>query len=266
MNSLPPLNALRAFESAARHLSFSKAAIELNVTTGAVSQQVKSLESYLELVLFVRTNRHISLTDAGEAFLAPLSLAFQQMNSAVEVVRNYGKDQPLTITGAPSFMAKWLIPKLDDFYRQYPNISVRIDATARLVDYDAENIDLGIRFSCADDIDTQLDNTYFMSQDAVAVCSPDLLKSSEHKLEKVADLQYFTLLHYESVINKDKQWIDWPSWLAALAVDMPASKGGMYFNQLPILIEAAIEGQGIALVSNVLAQKDIDKGRLVSLF
>ena len=146
MIRLPPLNSLRAFESAGRHLSFSKAAHELNVTPGAISQQIRALEDFLDTPLFKRRNRLIVLTDEGQLCLPLVSEGFTNLTEAVEAVRRHRSDEPLTITSAPSFISKWLIPRLDKFKSRHPGIDVRIDASSRLVDFVHENIDVGIRF------------------------------------------------------------------------------------------------------------------------
>ncbi len=262
MKSLPPLKSLRAFEAAARHLSISKAAIELNVTTGAISQQVKSLEAYLQVKLFIRGNRQIELTETGHAFLAPLTIAFNQLFRAVETVNSFGVEEPLTITGPPSLMSRWLIPRLTNFNNQYPGIDIRIDASTRLVDFDNEKIDLGIRFSM--EADPELDSTHFMALDTIAVCCPDLLNQGR-VLKEPKDLQHFTLLHFDAnEIAHD--WPDWSMWLAALEVAIPKTKGDIYFNQFTMLIDALLEGQGVALLSTVLVEKDLRLGNLIKLF
>ena len=262
MKSLPPLNSLRAFEASARHLSFSKAAQELNVTPGAISQQIKLLEDYLGTRLFKRLNRLIELTETGQIFLPRLTRAFNLLSEAVETVNYHRHDDPLTISAPPSFVAKWLIPRLSSFNQLHPEIDIRIDSTTRLVDFEHENIDVGIRFS--QDKDTTLDSTHLMSLEVIPVCSPELIDSGKG-LHAPADLKHQTLLHYE-VGKAEQSWPDWTMWLATMQINNIDTSRGIYFNQPDMLIQAAIESQGIALVATIFAENDIRQGRLVRPF
>lgn len=261
MAKLPPLNSLRAFESAGRHLSFSKAADELNVTPGAISQQIRALEEFLETSLFKRRNRLIVLTDEGQLCLPLVSEGFANLTEAVEAVRKFGRNDPLTITSAPSFISKWLIPRLDKFKQVHPDIDVRIDASSRLVDFVNEDIDVGIRFG--DGEYAELDSVYLFSFELIPVCSPKLL--DKKKLNDIADIKEHTLLHSE-YDEADPSWPDWGMWLATAGITDIDTSHGIYFNQADMLLEAAIEGQGIGLVGEVLAANDIAEGRLVQPF
>lgn len=262
MNRLPPLNSLRAFECTARYLSFSKAAQHLNVTPGAISQQVKQLEDFLNIRLFDRQNRTIALTRAGLIFYPQLSEGFKYLSNAVETLRIHDEDEPLTVTAPPSFVSKWLIPRLCDFNQKHPDINVRIDSSTRLVDFDQESIDLGIRFNM--ESDPILDSTFLMSLNAVAVCSPGLIVS-ENKCLELSALKNYTLLHFDdSQFAQD--WPDWAMWLATAGIQDINPTKGMYFSQLDMLMEAAIEGQGIALITDVVADKDLKKGTLIKPF
>ncbi len=262
MKSLPPLNALRAFEAAARHLSFSLAARELHVTPGAISQQIKGLEQYLDMPLFKRMNRMITLTEAGLTLQPELNRAFRLMQQGVEAIKIQQEQTPLMITAPPSFVAKWLIPRLTDFNQQHPDIDVRIDSSTRLVDFEQENIDVGIRFSLTDD--PQLDSTHLMSLDVIPVCSPQLL-STQPGLVTPQDLKHQTLLHYD-IGMRGQSWPDWEMWLKTMDIEGVDTAHGIYFNQPDMLIQAAIEGQGVALVATVFADTDIRNGRLVQPF
>jgi LysR family glycine cleavage system transcriptional activator len=262
MMRLPPLNSLRAFESSGRLLSFSKAADELNVTPGAISQQIRSLEEFLDIRLFKRLNRAIVLTDAGQFFLPLLSEGFSTITEAVELVRKRLGDVPLTVTSAPSFISKWLIPRLCKFQAHHPDIDVRIDASNRLVDFVREDIDLGIRFGTGEFPD--LNSVYLFSIDLIPVCSPDLVNQN-NGLNSPYDLRHFTLLHsnYDDV---DSYWPDWGMWLATAGVDDIDTSRGIIFNQSEMIIEAALEGQGVALVASVMAAGEIAAGRLIQPF
>lgn len=262
MRSLPPLNSLRAFESAARHLSFSKAASELNVTPGAVSQQIKLLEDFLSINLFHRKNRQILLTQSGQLLLPKLNEGFDLIAKAVHSIQSKDEDTPLTITAPPAFISKWLIPKLSSFNQQHPSIDVRIDSSKRLIDFDNEDVDVGIRFS--QEKDTSLDSTHLLSFNIIAVCSPELLKQG-HGLHNPSDLNHYTLLNYNGG-NKENSWPDWEMWLSAMQINNIDQSHSIVFNQTEMMLQAAIEGQGVALSSTIFAENDIQAGRLVQPF
>ena len=262
MFRIPPLNALRAFEAAGRHLSFSQAAGELHVTPGAISQQIRALEDSLEVKLFKRMNRTIVLTDAGQLFLPLISSGFEQFHEAVTLVRGRRSEGPLTITSAPSFMGKWLIPRLARFKALHPQIDVRIDTSDRLVDFEHEDIDVGIRFGNGEY--PELETEYLFSFDLIPVCSPDLLQR-DGGLKTVADLKNHTLLH-SNYFDIDPGWPDWSMWLKVVGADDVDAEHGIYFNQSDLLFQAALDGQGVALLANVMAEPEIAAGRLVQPF
>jgi len=262
MAVLPPLNSLRAFESAGRHLSFSKTAEELSVTPGAISQQIRGLEDFLEIKLFKRRNRSIVLTDAGQIFLPILTDGFSSITEAVDAVRRSQGEEPLTITAPPSFTSKWLIPRLCKFQALHPEIDVRIDASSHLVDFVRDDIDVGIRFG--DGEYPELESIFLFSFDLIPVCSPQLLTDGKGLVD-LSDIRHHTLLHDDDR-NIDPSWPDWAMWLATAGVDDIDASRGIYFNQGEMIIEAAIEGQGIALVSSVMAAGEIESGRLVQPF
>ena len=262
MKRLPPLKSLQAFEAAGRHLSFTEAAHELNVTPGAISQQIRALEEYLEIKLFKRMNRVIVLTDAGQLFLPMISRGFDQFNEAVNLVRQKRSDGPLTITSAPSFVSKWLIPRLSRFKALHPGIDVRIDTSDRLVDFKHEDIDVGIRFG--DGVYPELDTVFLFSFDLIPVCSPELLREGKG-LKKVSDLRNYTLLH-SNYDELDPGWPDWAMWLKVVDAEGVDSNHGIYFNQSDLLFQAAMEGQGVALLASVMAEPEIAAGRLVQPF
>ena len=262
MIRLPPLNSLKAFESAARHLSFSQAADELHVTPGAISQQIRTLEESLETKLFKRRNRTIVLTEAGQICLPLLSEGFARLSEAIEAVHKSKDDGPLVISSAPSFISKWLIPRLCQFHALHPEIDVRIDASTRLVDFVYEDIDVGIRFGNGSY--AELDSNYLFSFDLIPVCSPELVSQGKG-LKKLSDIQFHTLLHAQ-YSDIDPGWPDWEMWLKTAGVEEVNPNHGIYFNQSEMIMEAALEGQGIALVSSVMADGDIKAGRLVQPF
>jgi len=243
-------------------MSFTLAAQELNVTPGAISQQIRLLEEFLEIRLFQRLNRTIVLTDAGLLLLPETRKGFEHLRDAVSQVQRRADGGPLTITSAPSFVSKWLIPRLGRFKTRHPDIDVRIDTSDRLVDFSREDIDVGIRFG--NGVYPELETVFLFSFDLIAVCSPDLLRDGQ-QLEVVSDLKKFTLLHsnYDEI---DPGWPDWAMWLKVVEADEIDSTHGIFFNQSDQLFQAAVDGQGVALLANVLADPEIAAGRLVQPF
>ena len=262
MNKLPPLKSLQAFDAAGRHLSFTDAAQELNVTPGAISQQIRMLEEFLEIKLFKRMNRVIILTDAGQLVLPLVSTGFEQFGEAVSLLQRTRSDGPLTITSAPSFVSKWLIPRLSKFKSLHPHIDVRIDTSDRLVDFMHEDIDVGIRFG--NGVYPELETVFLFSFDLIPVCSPALIKHGDG-LRKVSDLKNFTLLH-SNYDELDTGWPDWTMWLKVVDAEDVDSSHGIFFNQSDLLFQAALEGQGVALLASVMADPEIAAGNLVQPF
>ncbi|MEM7561711.1 MAG: transcriptional regulator GcvA [Pseudomonadota bacterium] len=262
MNRLPPLKALQAFEAAGRHMSFSLAASELNVTPGAISQQIRLLEEALEVTLFVRLNRAIALTEEGVLLLPMISQGFNRFGEGVTLLRQMRQNAPLTITSAPSFVSKWLIPRLSQFKSQFPDIDVRIDTSERLVDFLHEDIDVGIRFG--NGVYPELVSEYLFSFDLIPVCSPALI-SQAGGLSTFSDLKNHTLLH-SNYDELDPGWPDWSMWLAMVEANDIDASHGIYFGQSDLLFQAALDGQGVALLANVMAEPEIKAGRLVQPF
>ncbi|MEM7195806.1 MAG: transcriptional regulator GcvA [Pseudomonadota bacterium] len=262
MRKLPPLNGLRAFEAAARHLSISLAAAELYVTPGAVSQQVKALESHLGVRLFHRHNRQIELTEAARMLLPGVTEGFDRISGATNQLKQRQRNQPLTVTMSPTFGARWLVPRLQRFQAAYPDINVRIDATAELVDLHQSEIDLGIRFGGGryDGLESEC----LLEQSVFPVCSPDLL--DEHmQLNEPEDLFQFTLLHGDYPFG-EFAWPDWSNWFQTVGVDYREPSGGLRFTQPDLIIQAAIAGQGVALAGSVAVDSELDSGRLMKPF
>ncbi|MFT6372840.1 MAG: LysR family glycine cleavage system transcriptional activator [Gammaproteobacteria bacterium] len=259
---LPPLNSLRAFEISGRRLSFSKAAAELNVTPGAISQQIRVLEEFLDVKLFKRRNRTIVLTDAGQLCLPLITDGFTSLSEAVKSVRQFNCDGPLTISSAPTFVSKWLIPRLCKFHDLHPDIDVRIDASTRLADFIYDDIDVGIRFGTGEF--PGLESIYLFSFDLIPVCSPKLINQGKG-LRQLSDIRHQTLLHSD-LVEFDPSWPDWTMWLATANVTGVDPTRGIFFSQNDMMLEAALGGQGIALVSSVAAANDIEAGRLVQPF
>jgi LysR family transcriptional regulator, glycine cleavage system transcriptional activator len=259
---LPPLNALRAFEAAARHLSFTKAAEELHVTQAAISHQVRALEEYLGVQLFRRQNRAVLLTDAAQLSLPRLREAFDQLAEAVESIRANNSENLLTVSVTPSFAAKWLVPRLDGFRKAFPDLEVRIDASTQLVDFVRDNVDAAIRYGSGryGGLVTEL----LMDVEVSPVCSPRLLEG-EKPLATPGDLRWHRLLHTDWASQRGEE-PDWRMWLLAAGVrDIDWTKGPQ-FNDWMLAMQAAIEGQGVVLGRSALVANDIAGGRLVRPF
>ncbi len=260
---LPPLNALRAFEAAARHLSFKKAADELNVTPAAISHQIKGLEADLGTPLFRRLNRALLLTDAGQLLLPDIRDGFQSFHRAMDRLRARSTENVLTVATAPSFAAKWLVPRLDRFSRAHPELDVRISASMQLVDYEAEGVDIGIRFGRGGypGVVSEL----LLTDTAFPVCSPRLL-AGEHALTSPAELRHHVLLHDESWQTNYESFSTWGMWIAGAGIEGVDATRGTRFNMTSDVINAAIEGAGVALGRSSMVSGDIEAGRLVKPF
>ena len=255
---LPPLNALRCFDIAAKHLSFTKAAAELNVTHSAVSHQIKALEEWLGAPLFRRINRGLVLTDAGQAYLKPVRDSFERLGEATRRLRVRERSGPLTVSVMPSFAAKWLLPRLRRFRERHPDIDVRISADSNLTDFARDDVDICIRYGRGvwPDVDTEL----LMRETMFPVASPRLLEGPP-PLKTVADLCHHTLI-------SDYDWrVDfWQLWLEAAGMTRFVAKHTLSFNYSNLMLQAAIDGLGVALSQNALAGDDLAAGRLVRLF
>jgi len=256
---LPPLNALRAFETAARHMNFTRAAEELSVTPGAVSQQIQNLEDYVGAALFKRTSRGLLLTDAAQTALPALREAFDRLQEASELLTASVDGRRVTVSAAPSFAAKWLVPRLGRFESDHPEVDVWLSAGMELVDFNAGEVDLAIRYGSGHY--AGLEVTRLMSETVIPVASPALLAA--RPLDRLEDLAQHTLLHDGSP-DADESCPDWTMWLAARGVRDVDGTRGPRFNQSSLVIEAAMNGRGIALAKRALAQADLDAGRLVT--
>ncbi len=258
---LPPLKPLRAFEAAARHLSFTKAAEELHVTQAAISHQVKTLEDSLQTQLFRRFNRRLMLTDAGQTYLPALTAALDQIDAATRRLRADDRSGDLKVSVATSLAAKWLLPRLLRFRQQHPDIDVMVSASDKLVDFSRDDMDMGIRYGRGVYPGLRVDK---LMQDTVfPVCSPVLLQGPP-PLREPADLRHHTLLHEEwgETINAP----DWPAWLAAAGVTGVNPDRGPRYSHSSLSLQAAIDGQGVALARSSLVGLDLEAGRLMQPF
>lgn len=247
---LPPLNALKAFEAAARNESFTRAADELNVTQGAVSHQVKALEATLGLKLFDREHQRLTLTPRGGEYLAAVRDAFDRIAAATErLTRRNSK--VVTISASADFAAKWLVHRLGRCAERHPEIDLRLVATDHHVDFAREEVDLAVRHG--DGKWPGLDAVRLCAERLFPVCSPKLL-SGRRRIAKPADLLQFPLLRLED-------WSTWTKWFEEAGVREPKCRGPI-INRASMLIDAAIDGQGIALARTALAARDLIDGRL----
>ncbi|MEL7492292.1 MAG: transcriptional regulator GcvA [Pseudomonadota bacterium] len=262
MKNIPPLNALRVFESAARHLSFTKAAEELHVTPGAVSQQIKTLEDYIGAKVFRREKRALLLTDEAQASLPVLREGFDRLSEAGKILMSRADAGRLTVSVAPSLAAKWLVPRLDDFYKSHPEIDVWVSADMDVVDFAVDEVDLAIRYGSGGYAGLEVE--HLMAETIVPVCSPTLL-SGANPLKTPADLAHHALLH-DASRDMDDSIPTWSMWLKAAGVDNVDGARGVKFNQSSLVIEAAVAGKGVALAKSALALADLEAARLVIPF
>ena len=255
---LPSLNGLRAFEAAARHLSFTNAALELNVTQTAISHQIRRLEEELGLRLFERKNRSLALTPKAAEYLPGIRAAFQDLRFATDRLLRKDGDKVLTISLMTSLATKWLLPRLSTFQEQHPDIDVRITTSAELVDFRRGDVDAAIRYGRGQWKDLHAD--WLMADQMFPVCSPALLKGP-NALKKPEYIARFTLLHTTSYND------DWRLWLTAAGLPTEIAKNpGLTFDLSFMTVQAAIDGIGIAIGHTSFVQDDIAKGRLVAPF
>ena len=257
---LPSLNAFKAFEASARQESFTQAANELCVTQGAVSQQVKALESELGVRLFRRERQRLIITEAGRTYLEVVRDAFDRLAAGTERLLQREQSGTLTITTSPNFAAKWLVHRLGRFSETHPGIDLRVSASVQHIDFAREDIDLAIRHG-----DGQWPGMHVIrlcTEELFPVCSPKLLKG-RGALRLLRDVKHHTLLHTNDTNN-------WENWLARVdarvGVGGVDAKRGIIFNQASMAIDAAVDGQGIALARTALASWDLISGRLVRPF
>jgi len=259
---LPPLSALRAFEAVARTLSFTRAAKELHVTPGAISQQVRVLEEQLGTTLFRRSRRNVALTAAGSAILPDVQAGFASLSRVLDdsLRRHHGRT--LTISVAPSFASKWLLPRLPEFSAQFPDIELRISATVGLVDFATEEVDLAIRFGNGryGDLKTEL----LFREALCPMCSPKLV-TPKRPLDSPSDLRHFRLIHDLSIPGQQDE-NGWAQWLALAGAAEVNANRGTRFSLAELALQAAVDGAGVVLGRLALAGKDLLEGRLYRPF
>ncbi len=255
---LPPLTALRAFDAAARHMSFAKAAEEIGVTPAALSFQIKSLEEHLGLPLFRRLNRAVELTEAGRALAPGAAEGFQTLGAAWRSARRLTDSQTLTVTAGPAFTAKWMAPRLYEFAQAHPEIELRFSASLRRVDLARDDVDVAIRFGYGPD-----DGLYSMPL-SFEWTMPVMVPEMAERFPTLESLYDAPLLVDES-INFLNPPCDWPAWFRAVGLTEPP-KTGLRFSQADHAVDAALAGVGIVLGRRSIVVKDLADGRLVAPF
>ena len=258
---IPPLNPLRAFEVAARHLSFTRAAEELFVTPSAVSHQIKTLEESLGIALFTRDAKALSLTAAGKAYLPGVQQAFKQLAHATHQLQTHGMPA-LKINIPPTFAVKWLIPRMDRFMKAHPEIDLKVSTSNHTVDFSREDFDLSVRYGRGHY--PGLHSELCLPVEVFPVCSPALMRG-EHPLLVPADLKHHTLLHDDSTYT-DVSNPNWAMWLEHAGVTGIDATRGPSFWPSHLVINAAIDGLGVALAKKNWVVKDLADGLLVRPF
>ena len=256
--TLPSPIALRAFEAAARHLSFTRAAAELNVTQAAISHQVKALETELGVRLFLRLTRRLALTEDGTTLYAAVGDAFERITSAAEQLRAGGGTGRLTVSVGPYFSAAWLSPRIGRFWRRYPNIQLHLHHTMEPVDFRQSEIDLAVDWGWGAVDWPGLEVELFMRLRVTPVCSPRLL-DDPLPLLRPNDLRHHTLLH-------EADHKGWEMWLTAAGATGVDTETGPVIDDHNVLVHAAMEGQGVALAEASFIAADIAAGRLARPF
>jgi LysR family glycine cleavage system transcriptional activator len=256
---LPPLNALRAFEAIARHLSFARAADELHVTPAALSHQIRALEEQLGLPLFHRRTRAIELTDAGRLIYPGLHAAFESVRGAMAQLDRARDVNVLVISATPGLVAKWLMPRLWRFLHAHPDIDARVSASMKVADFATEGVDLAIRLSKGDHPELHVEKLF--DDSVLPLCSPRLV---EQGLCSAADLPRFPLIHYDIPMSMRAPPL-WADWFAVAGLQRDATRG-LKVNVADHALDAAVAGAGVSLSFKLIASDDVHSGRLVSPF
>ena len=273
---LPPLNSLRAFEAAARHMSFRKAAEELNVTPAAISHQLKTLEDYLGVRLFRRANRRVELTPAARVAAPYLHEGFKKIAEGVERLRQAERQNILTVSAAPAFAGKWLMPRLHRFVSRHPEIDVRLSARMRSMrplplglpvrldinDRSLDDADVAIRFGDGDFPGLRVERLLELT--IAPMVSPQAIQA-DHPLKTPDDLRFYTLLHDDTGYFASGR-LNWDCWLEAAGAKRVDTSRGVHFSHANFAIDAAVAGLGVVLSLPALAESDIALGRLILPF
>ena len=260
---LPSLDLLKGFDAAARHLSFTRAAEELFLTQSALSRQIQALEEQLGVPLFERRHRQLLLTDAGQRLHATAKSILDELTQAVAKIRRERGAQPLTVSTSIPFASLWLLPRLPRFRERHPEIEVFISADNRILDVDRERIDLAIRY-CPEAMAPSGAHRLF-GERLQPVCAPALAADRERPLKRPDDLAQHVLLQLDDERGRFP-WLNWSVWLAAIGLRELVPARTLRFNQYDLLIQAALDGQGIALGRSPLVDRLLAQGKLVAPF
>lgn len=256
---LPALDLLKAFEAAARHLSFTRAGSELFLSQSAVSRQIQQLEAQLGLPLFIRRTRALLLTEAGRRYYRDVSQALHQLREAGASLSATRGDRVVTVTTAMTFASLWLVPQLADFQRQHPDIAVHVAADNTVLDLERDRMDVAIRYSTRHLAGAGARRLF--GERVLPVCSPKLV--AKRKLRTPADLKDFVLLHFEDPQHLTP-WLTWAVWFEVMQTPMPPAAGMRRLSHYDMLLRAAINGQGIALGRLPLISAMLEDGSLVA--
>ena len=256
-----PVNGLRVFESASRLDNFARAAAELHVTPAAVSQQIKKIEERLGSKLFERTGRGIRLSATGQRFRSEVHDALKALDNAVARVKNEPFDRHLSISTVGAFAARWLVPRLDGWRADHPDIDIRISTGGQLVDFNRDQIDLAIRIG--DGRYSGLSSQVLMREAIIPLCHPDLV-NGKYPLKKPEDLNHHTLIHFDPKTGGINT--DWGDWLARFGMTNTEDQGGLFFNDFSVAVNAAITGQGVLLGLRSLVEDALRGGMLTMPF
>ena len=259
---LPSLDLIRSFEAAARHLSFTKAAAELFVTQSAVSRSIKSLEEHMGVPLFQRRHRALLLTEAGQTLYRAATEAMQRLHEAHRKIRHSDADRMVTVTTTFSFASMWLIPRLPEFRAQHPDVEIRLAADNKISDLEREDMDVAIRY-CAPSA-VPAGTVRLFGEHVFPVCSPTLLRG-KHPLKRPSDLSRHVLLHMDDPAGL-WPWLQWNVWFEVMQLAQIAPAGALRFSQYDHLVQAAIDGQGVALGRSPLVQRLIKQRKLTAPF
>jgi len=257
MRRLPPLNALRVFESAARNKSFAEAANELFITASAVSHQVKALEQFLGLSLFSRNKRKVSLTPTGEKYFTSIKQILNELEVATQRIVSSPESDIVVLRVAPNFLVRWLMPRMHHFQAQYPDVELQISAAMGQVDFNNSNADMAIYYGHGDwhDIDVHFLSHVYL----VPMCSPKFLQGKK-PLTEPDDLKQHTLIHVS------KRLYEWPEWLELAKVKSKGFGRGLKLSSGQLATAAAAEGLGVALADSTLSSDEIKQGKLLMPF
>ena len=257
-----PLNALRAFEAAGRHLSCVEAASELHVTPAAISHHVKMLEDFVGTPLFVRRHRSIEITDAGRSCLDQLRESFTQIESVTQRLRHASRCGPLRVRVASCIASKWLLPRLNGFFRRHPDIEIEVSVSSQIYQFRYAEMDAMVRLRCGDFAGMNVEP--FMSEYVAPVCTPDFLRR-HGPIRSAADIAGLPLIH-DDTLNVIPTFPNWAAWLRRAGVEVQDDLPGHRFDFSPMVLDATLDGRGIALGRSALVVDHLEAGRLVRPF